>query len=94
MVPELAHGEAKVNESVPSGYARPRQIATTRRLWNRVMHAPPQFALHDLQLGLAGGPAFQCSCPTLFAARHSTRKGGALESWLPVCHQKSSKIVC
>jgi len=59
VVPEVAHGETKVSQSMPiPRYSEVTEMPTHNRLQphtnfrNRVMHASPQLDLHLLQLGL------------------------------------------
>jgi hypothetical protein len=59
LVPELAHGKTKVSESVPiARYSVVSDVPAHHGLQpradfgDRVMHAPPQFGFHRLQLGL------------------------------------------
>src|SRR5713226_2443260 len=59
VMPKLAHGKAKVSESIPiawysvvSDVPAHNSLQPLAHVRNRFMHASPQFGLHRLQLGL------------------------------------------
>ena len=91
LVPELAHGKTKVSESVPiARYSVVSDVPAHHGLQpradfgNRVMHAPPQFGFHRLQLSLQsladrlpehGEPSL--TSPTMAVACRGRRKSSS-----------------
>ncbi len=91
VMPELAHRETKVSESIPiARYSVVSDVPAHHGLQpradfgNRVMHAPPQFGFHRLQLSLQsladrlpehGEPSL--TSPTMAVACRGRRKSSS-----------------